>query len=113
MNERLREPELEALAPRLPRGPVFDRVNLVLASRALARNDVAKARKALDRLPRQLSGADDAERARLLARAADRDGGAAATLGVDNSATMLASAAARATPRLGFARADIAAFAPA
>jgi ABC-type branched-subunit amino acid transport system substrate-binding protein len=82
VSERLREPELEALAPRLPRGPVFDRGNRVLASRALARNDVANARQALDRLPRQLSGADDAERARLLARAADRDGGAAATLGL-------------------------------
>jgi len=82
VDDRLREPELAALAPKLPRGPVYDRVNLALASRALARNDVAKARAALDRLPRQLSATDEAERARLLARAADRGGGAAATLGL-------------------------------
>ncbi len=82
VDERLREPELEALAPKLPRGPVYDRVNLALASRALARNDVAKARNALDRLPRQLSEPDEAERARLLARASDRAGAAEATLGL-------------------------------
>ena len=82
VDDRLREPELEALVSKLPRGPVYDRVNLALASRALARNDSAKAREALDRLPRQLSGLDDAERARLLARAADRRGDAEATLGL-------------------------------
>ncbi len=82
VDDRLREPELEALAPKLPRGPVYDRVNLALASRALARNDVARARSALDRLPRQLSTADDAERARLLARASDRGGAREATLGL-------------------------------
>jgi ABC-type branched-subunit amino acid transport system substrate-binding protein len=82
VDDRLREPELEALIARLPRGPVYDRVNLALASRALARNDVAKARSALDRLPRQLSPAEDAERARLLARASDRAGDDEATLGL-------------------------------
>lgn len=82
VDDRLREPELEALVAKLPRGPVYDRVNLALASRALARNDVAKARSALDRLPRQLSPAEDAERARLLARATDRAGDGEATLGL-------------------------------
>jgi len=79
---RLREPELEALAPRLPKGPVYDRVNLEVARRALGRGDVAAARTALDRLPRRLSDADEAERAILQARAADLAGEAAATLGV-------------------------------
>ena len=82
VDDRLREPELEALVPKLPRGPVYDQVNLVLASRALSRNDVARARAALDRLPRQLSAANEAERARLLARAADRGGDGEATLGL-------------------------------
>jgi ABC-type branched-subunit amino acid transport system substrate-binding protein len=82
VDDRLREPELEALVPRLPRGPVYDRVNLALASRALARNDVSKARGALDRLPRQLSPAEEAERARLLARASDSKGDGEATLGL-------------------------------
>lgn len=79
---RLREPELEALAPRLPKGPVYDRVNLEIARRALARGDVAAGRTALDRLPRRLSDADEAERSILQARAADLAGEAAATLGV-------------------------------
>ena len=65
-----------------PRGPVSDRVNLELATRALARSDSAKARAALDRLPSQLSEADAATRDRLLARASDRAGGGEATLGV-------------------------------
>lgn len=82
VDDRLREPELEALAPKLPRGPVYDQVNLALASRALSRNDVAKARSALDRLPRTLSPAAETERARLLARATDRAGDAEATLGL-------------------------------
>jgi len=82
VDDRLREPELASLAPRLPRGPVYDRVNLALASRALARHDVEQARAALDRLPRQLAPAQDAERARLLARATDRSGAGEATLGL-------------------------------
>jgi len=79
---RLREPDLEALARKLPRGPVSDRVNLELATRALARGDAAKARAALDRLPSQLSAADADTRDRLLARASDRASGGEATLGV-------------------------------
>jgi branched-chain amino acid transport system substrate-binding protein len=82
VDDRLREPELEALVPKLPRGPVFDQVNLALASRALARNDVGRARAALDRLPRQLTPKAEAERARLLARASDRRGHGEATLGL-------------------------------
>jgi ABC-type branched-subunit amino acid transport system substrate-binding protein len=80
--ERLREPELTALAPKLPRGPVYDQVNLALARTALSRNDSATARAALDRLPRTLSPASESERARLLARATDRAGEAQATLGL-------------------------------
>lgn len=79
---RLREPDLDALARKLPHGPVSDRVNLELATRALERSDSAKARAALDRLPSQLSEADAATRDRLLARASDRAGGGEATLGV-------------------------------
>jgi len=80
--DRLREPELEALAPKLPGGPVYDQVNLALARSALSRNDVGKARAALDRLPRNLSPSAEGERARLLARASDRAGDAQATLGL-------------------------------
>jgi ABC-type branched-subunit amino acid transport system substrate-binding protein len=79
---RLHEPDLEALQPRLPRGPVYDRVGLEIARRALARDDVRTARAALDRLPRRLTEGDEAERAVLLARAADLAGEAAATLGL-------------------------------
>ncbi|HTO09235.1 MAG TPA: penicillin-binding protein activator [Myxococcota bacterium] len=79
---RMHEPELVALAPKLPRGPVYDRVNLEIARRALARSDVPAARAALDALPRRLSEADEAERALLLARAADLAGEAQATLGL-------------------------------
>jgi ABC-type branched-subunit amino acid transport system substrate-binding protein len=79
---RLREPDLEALVQRLPRGPVYDRVGLEIARRALDRGDVRAARAALDRLPRRLSEGDEAERAVLLARAADLSGEAAATLGL-------------------------------
>ena len=79
---RLREPDLEALLPRLPSGPVFDRVCLEIARRALARGDVRTARTALDRLPRRLAEGDEAERALLQARAADLAGEASATLGL-------------------------------
>jgi ABC-type branched-subunit amino acid transport system substrate-binding protein len=79
---RMREPELQALLPRLPPGPVYDKVGLEIARRALARGDVAAAREALDHLPRRLSEGDEAERAVLLARAADLAGEASATLGV-------------------------------
>ncbi|HTO55745.1 MAG TPA: ABC transporter substrate-binding protein [Myxococcota bacterium] len=79
---RMREPELVALIEKLPRGPVYDRVGLEIARRALARGDVAAAREALDRLPRRLSEGDEAERAVLLARAADLAGEASATLGL-------------------------------
>lgn len=79
---RLRDPDLDALVPRLPRGPVYDRVGLEIAQRALARGDVSGARTALDRLPRSLSDGDEAQRARLLARAADLAGEASATLGL-------------------------------
>jgi branched-chain amino acid transport system substrate-binding protein len=79
---RLRESDLEALASRLPRGPVFDRVCLEITRRALARGDVRAARGALDRLPRRLAEGDEAERALLLARAADLAGEASATLGL-------------------------------
>ena len=79
---RMHEPELVALAPKLPRGPVYDRVNLEIARRALARGDVPAGRAALDALPRRLSEADEAERALLLARAADLAGEAQATLGL-------------------------------
>lgn len=82
LEQKVREPELEALVPRLPRGPVYDRVNLELARRALERNDAARARAALDRLPRQLSPADEEERALLLARASDRGADAEATIGL-------------------------------
>jgi ABC-type branched-subunit amino acid transport system substrate-binding protein len=79
---RLRESDLEALAPRLPRGPVFDRMCLESARRALERGDVRAARASLDRLPRRLAEGDEAERALLLARAADLAGEASATLGL-------------------------------
>jgi len=79
---RLHEPDLEALEPRLPRGPVYDKVGLEIARRALARDDVRAARAALDNLPRRLSEGDEAERAVLLARAADMAGEASATLGL-------------------------------
>jgi ABC-type branched-subunit amino acid transport system substrate-binding protein len=79
---RLREPELAALLPRLPRGPVYDHVSLELARRALARGDVRTAREALDALPRRLSDADEAERSILAARAADLAGEAAAAIGL-------------------------------
>jgi ABC-type branched-subunit amino acid transport system substrate-binding protein len=79
---RLREPDLDALVPRLPRGPVYDQVGLEIAQRALARGDVTGARTALDRLPRRLSETDEAQRALLLARAADLAGEASATLGL-------------------------------
>ncbi|HXZ86348.1 MAG TPA: tetratricopeptide repeat protein, partial [Myxococcota bacterium] len=76
---RLHESDLVALEPRLPRGPVYDRVGLEIARRALARDDVRAARAALDNLPRRLSEGDEAERALLLARAADMAGEASAT----------------------------------
>ena len=79
---RLNESDLVALEPRLPRGPVYDRVGLEIARRALARDDVRAARAALDNLPRRLSEGDEAERALLLARAADMAGEASATLGL-------------------------------
>ncbi|HTO68908.1 MAG TPA: penicillin-binding protein activator [Myxococcota bacterium] len=79
---RLHEADLQALQPRLPRGPVYDRVGLEVARRALDRGDVRAGRAALDSLPRRLAEGDEAERALLLARAADLAGEASATLGL-------------------------------
>ena len=69
IDDRLREREIEELVTSLPRGPVYDRVNLALARRALGRLDYEAARRALARLPRRLRPVDEAERQRLLERA--------------------------------------------
>ncbi len=67
--DRLRDQELEALGDRLPRGPVFDQVQIETARRAIQRAEFDAALGALDRLPRRLRPRDEAERVRLLAQA--------------------------------------------
>ncbi len=69
IEERLRDPELEALEPRLPPGPVHDRVELELAQRQIARGEYAAARETLGRLPRRMREAEETRRARLLEQA--------------------------------------------
>ena len=68
IEDRLRDAELESLVATLPRGPVYDRVNLEIARRSLARSDYAAAELALARLPRSLRAVDEAERQQLLKR---------------------------------------------
>lgn len=68
INDRLGDAELEGLVQSLPRGPVFDRVNLAIARRALSRSDYAAAERALGRLPQRLREVDEAERVRLRER---------------------------------------------
>ncbi len=65
IDDRLRDPELERLVATLPRGPVYDRVNLAIARRALARADYRAAERALARLPRRLREEEEVERQRL------------------------------------------------
>jgi len=69
ISDRLRDPELEAVADQVPHGPVFDRVQLEIARRAIQRAEYDVTLEALDRLPRRLRPKDEAERARLLAQA--------------------------------------------
>ena len=69
IGDRLRDRELESLVRRLPRGPVFDQVQLEIARRAIQRTEFDEALAALDRLPRRLRPREDAERVRLLAQA--------------------------------------------
>ncbi len=68
IDDRLRDSELEVLVGSLPRGPVYDRVNLAIARRALARSDYAAAEVALARLPQRLREIDEVERRRLVDR---------------------------------------------
>ncbi len=68
IDSRIPEAELFALAFRLPRGSVYDRVNLTLASRLLTRGDRDGARAALDRLSGALSPPDEIELQSLLTR---------------------------------------------
>ncbi len=67
--DRLRDQELEELGHRIPRGPVFDQVQLEIARRSIQRAEFDPAIAALERLPRRLRPRDEAERLRLLARA--------------------------------------------
>ena len=69
ITDRLRDLELGELGERLPRGPIFDRVQLEIASRAILRSEFGAALAALDRLPSRLSPRDEAERVRLLGQA--------------------------------------------
>jgi ABC-type branched-subunit amino acid transport system substrate-binding protein len=78
IDDRLRDRELERLVETLPRGPVYDRVNLAIARRALARADYQAAELALARLPRRLREEEEAERQRLERRTRR---GAAAVVG--------------------------------
>ena len=66
---RLRDGELARLAERLPRGPVYDRVLLELASRQITRGDFADALDTIDELPTRLRPADEALRQALRSRA--------------------------------------------
>ncbi len=69
VGERLNDAELAALARKLPRGPVYDRVLLTLAQRQVERGDYGMALDTLDRMPQLLRPVDDRTRARLRARA--------------------------------------------
>jgi ABC-type branched-subunit amino acid transport system substrate-binding protein len=69
IDEHLTDAQLDKLVQDLPRGPVHDRVNLVIARRALSRSDYEAARRALQRLPARLRPRDELERQRLTARA--------------------------------------------
>jgi ABC-type branched-subunit amino acid transport system substrate-binding protein len=69
IEERLRDPELEALAPRLPAGPVHDRLRLELARRQIARGEFAAAQETLEALPQRMREPEEVRRARLLAQA--------------------------------------------
>ncbi len=82
IEDRLRDAALESLVATLPRGPVYDRVNLEIASRALARSDYEAAELALARLPRRLRGLDEAERQQLLDRTRRGSATVVETLGV-------------------------------
>ncbi len=82
IEDRLRDTELESLVATLPRGPVYDRVNLEIARRSLARSDYAAAELALARLPRRLRAVDEAERQHLLERTRRGSATVVETLGV-------------------------------
>ncbi len=82
IEDRLRDAELESLVATLPRGPVFDRVNLEIAGRALARSDYSAAELALARLPRRLREVDEAKRRQLLERTERGSATVVETLGV-------------------------------
>lgn len=82
IDDRLRDSELEILLGSLPRGPVYDRVNLAIARRALARSDYAAAEVALARLPRRLREIDEVERRRLLDRTRRGSAAVVETLGL-------------------------------
>ena len=82
IDDRLRDSELEVLLGSLPRGPVYDRVNLAIARRALARSDYAAAEVALARLPRRLREIDEVERRRLVERTRRGSAAVVETLGL-------------------------------
>jgi ABC-type branched-subunit amino acid transport system substrate-binding protein len=63
---RMTDAEIEALLPRLPRGPVHDRALLALARRAIERGDPEAALAHLDALPKRLRPADELQREALL-----------------------------------------------
>jgi ABC-type branched-subunit amino acid transport system substrate-binding protein len=63
---RMTDAEIEALLPRLPRGPVHDRALLALARRAIERGDPEAARAHLAALPRRLRPSDELQREALL-----------------------------------------------
>lgn len=65
IKDRLRDQELEELGDRIPRGPVFDQVQLEIARRAIQRSEFDTAIKALDKLARRLPPREEAERLRL------------------------------------------------
>jgi ABC-type branched-subunit amino acid transport system substrate-binding protein len=69
VEERLRDAELETLIPRLPAGPVHDRVQLELVRRQIARGEYSGALDTLGRLPRRMREAEETRRARLLEQA--------------------------------------------
>jgi ABC-type branched-subunit amino acid transport system substrate-binding protein len=80
--ESLTDAQLEELVREVPRGPVYDRLNLAIARRALSRSDYPGALAALERLPARLQPAEEQERAQLEARARRGEQPVTATLGV-------------------------------
>jgi ABC-type branched-subunit amino acid transport system substrate-binding protein len=76
------ELDLERLTRELPRGPVYDRVLLDLADRALDHGDLEAAEEWLSRLPRTLRSEEEAEREAVLRRIQEDVVGPGAPIGV-------------------------------